>query len=142
MKCKRCKDEFTPNLRGQNVCCDCITSGRSTDGNDDSRAIAAEDMLRAVIESFDQEGCSNDLGVVSANVVNRCCILLGRDRVTPNDHGGIILEDGEVLTWWRCPDCHKETGVPAEELATIGTPHCIECEGRETEMEPIDAPIF
>lgn len=109
-----------------------------------NRAIAVENLLRAVIEDFDQEGCSNDLGVISANVVNRCCMILGRNRVTPNDHSGIILEDDEVLTWWACLECGKEISVPADELATIGTPHCPECEGREVEMESMplsSAPI-
>ena len=42
--------------------------------------------------------------------------------------------DDTPMTRWQCPKCSHRHRVPAYELATIGTPHCPDCE--EVEMEP------
>jgi hypothetical protein len=44
-------------------------------------------------------------------------------------------------TFWRCPVCKEEAAFDGDELATVGTPYCGQCEGEEQEMEPLDDPI-
>ena len=49
------------------------------------------------------------------------------------------IMNNEHVTKWKCPVCGFVSGVPAIELAEVGTPHCPECE--ETEMEAVDDSI-
>lgn len=46
-----------------------------------SREEKLEKVLKAIIDDFDQEGCSDDLGVIRTSLINRARRLLGQDQI-------------------------------------------------------------